>query len=241
MAKRTVIDDEIQQPVDREKSGLYAIINHKNGKFYIGSTMHLRKRWNDHISDLRRNVHVCQHLQSAFNLYEEASFAFVPIKNVEVKDLEQAENEFLQRFWDSGVLYNSFKSAYAVRGKDHPMWGKTHTAEARKKIKDARAKQQISHSAETRKRIGRPGRRLTEDHKSRSRCGLLATNAKRHLVFDATTGLDIIYLYLTGVSANRLATIFGVSDAKIRKLLTRQRIRIRTLSEQIRINRRGRA
>lgn len=34
-------------------SGIYIIKNLRNGKFYLGQTQNIRKRWNDHKSNLR--------------------------------------------------------------------------------------------------------------------------------------------------------------------------------------------
>ena len=46
-------------------SGIYKITNKVDGKFYIGSSKNLHKRWLSHRSELRRNHHCNQHLQSA--------------------------------------------------------------------------------------------------------------------------------------------------------------------------------
>lgn len=48
-------------------SGIYKIVNTKNGKFYIGSTKNLEQRWKKHLKDLSRTRHCNIHLQRSYN------------------------------------------------------------------------------------------------------------------------------------------------------------------------------
>jgi len=49
------------------ESGIYYIKNLKNGKLYIGSAKNFKKRWKQHISDLKNNKHCNIILQRSFN------------------------------------------------------------------------------------------------------------------------------------------------------------------------------
>lgn len=54
--------------VNREKSiGVYALVNTRNKKKYVGSTNDLARREAEHFHYLRNNKHYNQHLQRAFN------------------------------------------------------------------------------------------------------------------------------------------------------------------------------
>jgi len=65
-------------------SGIYKIINVVNNKFYIGSSVDLRKRKSKHFSELRHNKHNNKHLQRAWDKYGEASFVFVVVEELDV-------------------------------------------------------------------------------------------------------------------------------------------------------------
>jgi len=62
------------------------------------------------------------------------------------------------------VLRNTGKNNHRF-GKPSSMRGKTHTEETKEKIKNARAKQKINHSSETKKKIGDKHRgKVTPEH-----------------------------------------------------------------------------
>lgn len=56
--------------------GIYWITNLVNNKIYIGSSINIKKRFNQHKSNLRHNRHCNQHLQRAWNKYGEENFIF---------------------------------------------------------------------------------------------------------------------------------------------------------------------
>lgn len=55
---------------------VYKILNKVNGKFYIGSSINLGKRWKAHIDELNRNVHDNTYLQNSWNKYHKDNFEF---------------------------------------------------------------------------------------------------------------------------------------------------------------------
>ena len=70
-----------QQPSDIPSApGIYKITHSTTGKFYIGSTADLRKRWRQHRSELRRNKHCNQKMQYAWNKYGPDAFIFETIE-----------------------------------------------------------------------------------------------------------------------------------------------------------------
>ena len=56
--------------------GVYEIRNIVNGHRYIGSSVRLQRRFNDHKKALNHNSHCNPYLQSAWNKYNEKSFEF---------------------------------------------------------------------------------------------------------------------------------------------------------------------
>ena len=63
-------------------SGIYKIVNLKNGKFYLGSSKNTTRRWARHKSALKHNKHHCTYLQRSWNKHGEKHFIFEVIKEM---------------------------------------------------------------------------------------------------------------------------------------------------------------
>lgn len=146
-------------------SGIYQIENQINGKRYVGSAMNLRKRWQAHLSALRRSVHHNPHLQAAFRKHGEAAFMFATLESVGPHGLIGREQHYLETL---NPEYNICptagsslgrpcsretrqKMSKALTGKGHPNYGKHHSEETR-------AKMSVAHkgrpkSEETRRKL----------------------------------------------------------------------------------------
>jgi group I intron endonuclease len=59
-----------------DKSGIYKITNTANGKFYIGSSINLKQRFNEHIGLLTKNSHPNFILQRSWNKHGVDKFTF---------------------------------------------------------------------------------------------------------------------------------------------------------------------
>lgn len=74
--------------------GVYKITCKENSKTYIGSSVNIKERWQQHIALLRGNRHTSTYLQNSYNKYGEDSLKFeVLIKLIEfnenvLRDLE---------------------------------------------------------------------------------------------------------------------------------------------------------
>lgn len=90
--------------------GVYRIVNNVNDKLYIGSSIHVDRRFAEHIWALRRNKHGNIHLQRAWNAYGEESFEFELIELVEDSEdlLIQREQYWIDyyRAYDINIGYN---------------------------------------------------------------------------------------------------------------------------------------
>ena len=103
--------------------GIYKITNITNNKFYIGSTINLRKRIKRHFYELLNQMHHSKHLQNAWNHYRKESFVYEPLEIIKKKQREKAseykkklrkiEQEYLDKFtpWKAEIGYNINKSA----------------------------------------------------------------------------------------------------------------------------------
>lgn len=144
--------------------GIYKIFNKKTKKFYIGSSINIKKRWYKHKSLLRHNKHENKHLQNAWNLDGEESFEFIIIACViEETLLKEEEERFIieTKSYDNKIGYNKTRYTYCPnRGKKLS----TEQIEHLRKINSGR-----KHTEETKKRIAlaNKGKIVTEETKEK--------------------------------------------------------------------------
>ena len=75
-------------------SGIYKIVNIKNGKMYIGSSKNIKRRWSVHKSALKNNRHHSTYLQRAWNKYGKENFVYEVIKEIpNASDIELLNEE----------------------------------------------------------------------------------------------------------------------------------------------------
>lgn len=120
---------------------IYEIKNLVNGKRYIGSTIHKKKRWGKHRRLLDQGNHTNIHLQRAFNRYGEESFEFSVIEEVDEEEGLRDREQFYIDYWNyyaSEKLYNEALDAEA------PMRGQELTDEHKKKIGKALRGKELS-------------------------------------------------------------------------------------------------
>lgn len=86
---------------------IYSIINNSTGQRYVGKTVNINKRKNDHFNKLRNNKHINQKLQNAWNKYgeENFSFSYEIYDDITEKELNLLEIQNIEK-------YNSFYDGY---------------------------------------------------------------------------------------------------------------------------------
>jgi group I intron endonuclease len=107
--------------------GIYTITHDKSGKLYVGSSVNIKRRFNRHRNELRKNIHRCAHLQRAWNKYGEEAFVF------RIVDLVPDVEKLLlkEQFW----IDTTFKTKlYNTCPKAGSPLGMRLTEEQRKKI-----------------------------------------------------------------------------------------------------------
>ena len=110
-------------------SGLYRIVNKINGKFYIGSSNDINRRFSRHLLDLKKNKHDNQHLQYSWNKYGNDGFMFEVYRTCEPPNLLIEEQKELDCWVDKNECYNMRKNAECPTNIGEP-----RSEEVKKKI-----------------------------------------------------------------------------------------------------------
>lgn len=97
--------------------GIYTITHIKSGKQYVGSSVTLKRRFNRHKNELRKNIHRCSHLQRAWNKYGEEAFVFAVIESiVDVDQILIREQHWIDTLKLTKKLYNTCPKAGSPLG-----------------------------------------------------------------------------------------------------------------------------
>ena len=154
------------------KAGIYKITNLANGKVYIGQSINLNHRLNEHRLKLQKNKHSNEHLQNAWNKYGEDKFKFEILEECSREKLTEREDYWINFYggYESKNNYNKKSAEEHVKyskeskkkmsksqkglqtGEKNGMYGKHHTEETKEKI---RQKNRINFSGENNPRYGK--------------------------------------------------------------------------------------
>lgn len=136
--------------------GIYQILNSVNGNRYVGSAVNLRKRWQNHLSGLRRGQHPNRHLQRAYDKYGESAFVFSLLEHIE---------DSLQLIPREQYYLDTFLPEYNISPTAGSQLGFRPSAETRTNLSIAQMGKR--HSMETRQKMSKAqkGRLFSEEHR----------------------------------------------------------------------------
>lgn len=163
------------------KCGIYKIINTVTGDFYIGSAGNLRKRFNQHRSELVNGRHINAHLQNAWNRYGEPVFEFLILEYCEIEQAIKREQFYIDTEKPS---YNICKIAGSSLGRIFSDESRAKMSEAHKgKVltEDQKRKIREANKGALNPNFGKP---MSEEQKrklSEVQRGELSHNFGRHL------------------------------------------------------------
>lgn len=122
--------DDVKKAFDlKKKSGIYLILC--NSKGYIGSSINLFVRLNEHFSGLRHENHPNTYLQNAWNKYEKADFECYIIEYCGKAKLQERE-QFYVNLYKSNYNEYGYNLSCVIRGNT----GYVFTEEQKKKVSD---------------------------------------------------------------------------------------------------------
>ena len=114
-----------------KKGGIYCIKNLKSGKVYIGSSNNLKHRFKEHLKDLYKNKHHCEHLQRAYKKYGAKYFKFCIIEYIQNPNLLHPREQYWFLYYGVGdhtKCYNTSIDAF------HPTRNRKMSSEFRLKV-----------------------------------------------------------------------------------------------------------
>ena len=202
------------------KSGIYKITNKINGRYYIGSSINIKNRWNEHKRTLKQNKHDNDFLQKSWNKHGEESFLFEIIEYVlDLNKLLEREQSYLDLItYDKKMSYNLCKTA-------GNMLGFKHSDETKKKMSNSRIGNKNSlgfeHSNETKKKMSNSHFGLKHDDKTiilminkSKKDNLKSVKYKTKVSDEIKT--ELLDKYSSGsYSTRKLSELYGISKSTI--------------------------
>jgi group I intron endonuclease len=170
-----------KQLLKHKTGGVYQILNLVNGKRYIGQSIDLLRRKNDHMSSLRNGKHWNTYLQNSFNKYGEENFLFNILIYCENFELVKYETFFDNFYKNLGLSYNIRKITESNKGmkyerseeycKNVSSWltGRNVSEETRQKLRE-------NHKDNSGEKNGFFGKKHTEETRDK-----ISSGVKRHL------------------------------------------------------------
>jgi len=110
-------------------TGIYKITNIVNNKVYIGSSINVKKRCNQHFRMLKNSNHHSSKLQNAYNRYGKESFIFEIIEECDKNVITDREQYWLDKL-------DSYNNGYnCTLNVEKTMLGKKHSDESKNKMR----------------------------------------------------------------------------------------------------------
>ena len=114
-------------------TGIYHIKNKTNDHIYIGQSIDIHRRFNDHLRALRQNAHYNIKLQTSWNNDGETNFEFSVIFECLAHVLSFHEKEQVEKIPEY-KRYNILKNYDTLTGKNNPFYGKRHSLQTKCKL-----------------------------------------------------------------------------------------------------------
>lgn len=123
-------------------SGIYSITNIINNKVYIGESMNIKRRWQEHINDLKNNRHCNYLLQNDYNTYgiNNLNFNIIQEYKIESQSIEKCrllilEHKYIKKYEKENIkLYNLEYSLEKILNGDKAVFNESESTELMLKI-----------------------------------------------------------------------------------------------------------
>jgi group I intron endonuclease len=203
-----------------KKCGIYKITNINNNRCYIGSSIDIHKRWNEHKNNLRKNKHDNNFLQNSWNKHGEDSFLFEIIEIVN-------DNKFLiirEQFYLDKMKSLNRVNTYNICLFANSMLGFKHSDESKNKMSESRIGNKNSlgykHTDNTKNKMSKS--HIGTKHQKDTIIKMVNKKRKTTSIKYKTTKIsndiknEIIERYKTGEFSTRmLSQLYNISKSTI--------------------------
>lgn len=156
-------------------SGIYMIINLKNGKCYIGSSKDIKGRWKYHKKALNNRDHFNPYLQNSWNKYREDNFKFVILEKTKNRldreqffiDKYEPEYNVLKNVKATPTQENSGCKEETINKMSEAQKGSKHTEKTKQKMSESHKGRERSKETKQRIRKTLKGEELSEETKQK--------------------------------------------------------------------------
>lgn len=145
----------------QNNTGIYRYINRQNGKSYVGQSLDLKHRHNEHLSSLRRGADGCVLLQRAWDKYGEDNFTYEIICLCQPEELDALEIKYVKEF-------NSYLDGYNCNEGGAGNSGFNHSDITKAKISKASRGRQVTTETLRRMSAAQKGRKISDTHRRAS-------------------------------------------------------------------------
>lgn len=193
------------------KRGVYAI-ECTDGRFYVGGSINIPKRWVAHRSSLRKGDHKNSALQAAWNVLGADAFTFAALEAVPTGDILAAEQRHIDRLGAFSMGFNLYPTAGSPAG---------YVASAETRAKVGAAGRGRVLASETRAKISTGLTRFFESPEARAVRAIGVTGERNGCAkLSAAEVLTIRSMAAEGVTQRIIGERFGVGQQAISKVLS---------------------
>lgn len=143
--------------------GIYQILNKVTEWKYVGSSVHVEVRWQEHLKGLRLGKHHCRHLQQAWNKYGEEAFVFTILEECAPEKLIEREQSYLPEERTAESLKKG--KYYNLRPVADNSLGVRFSPETKRKISEAAKGRKPSEETRRKMSQSRMGNQYTKGMK----------------------------------------------------------------------------
>lgn len=204
--------------------GIYRITDAHSGRFYIGSSVNVAKRWVQHCWRLDRGAHTNPMLQAIWNV-DPARLSILLLQETKPTrdDLLRCEQQAIDAALATGACMNVLRVAGSHLGRKR-------SPETRARLAAAQRGKKASDETRAKLRAAKLGRPLTEAH--RRKVGDAARGRKlpprayaacpERRRFSAEQVLAMRAAKTQGDSFSKIEKAFGISRGALQRMLQRQ-------------------
>lgn len=167
------------------RAGVYIITCLANERTYIGSSVHLGKRWQEHQQAFRRNGHKNRHMQRAWDKHSGDTFTFNILLYCDPENCLMYEQIALHALKPKFNICQEVTSSLGVKRSEKT---KQRISEAKKGVK-IHTEDSIRKIKEF--QIGRPTSIITKETMSKARLGRSVVSDVRGLIAQGVRDCDI--------------------------------------------------